>query len=273
MKVIKIVSVILVLLVTQSISAQYNYDVSYKGVFKPNKNDKSYVEEDVFLLSIRGNNSIYYSPKYQYMMSNQADAAKKNIDISRISSNYIITKEADKVTHHQAMLSSFMNYEDTELPKWKILKERKEIDSMKCQKAITHFRGRDYTAWFSEEIFIPEGPYKFKGLPGLIVELSSEDGDYHYSLVELKKNDQKIETIESIRLKDRKQYLKELNKIKENPSYQMQQEDQARQMKQKDYVNGKEVANLEKYKLFNEFVWEFMKKHNNPIETDDIWIR
>ena len=41
---------------------------------KPNNNDKSYVEEDDLLLSIRGDKSIYYSVAYQYMMGNQAEA-------------------------------------------------------------------------------------------------------------------------------------------------------------------------------------------------------
>lgn len=40
------------------VSAQ-NIDVTYRVKLKPNKNDKSYVEEEDLLLSIRGDKSIY----------------------------------------------------------------------------------------------------------------------------------------------------------------------------------------------------------------------
>lgn len=217
---------------------------------------------------------MYYSTKYQYMMTNQGKIAKDKVDISRISSNYFITKNGEKVIHHQAMLINIMNYEEKELPKWKILKEYKTIDSIECQKATTNFRGRSYTACFANSIPVSEGPYKFKNLPGLIIELSSNDGDYHYILAALKKADAPVDAVPSIPLKDRKHYLSELKKIVDNPSFGMQQQDMARgDFQQKDYINGVEVSPNEKYKAFNEMVWEFMKKHNNPIETDDIWIR
>jgi len=34
-----------------------------------------------------------------------------------------------------------------------------------CQKATCLFRGRDYTAWFSNDIPISNGPWKFGGFP------------------------------------------------------------------------------------------------------------
>ncbi|MDO4225713.1 MAG: GLPGLI family protein, partial [Bergeyella zoohelcum] len=256
------------------LSYSQNYDVIYKATFKPDKTDKTYTEEDQFMLSIRGNQSLYYSVSYLMMMANQAEAKKKNIDINKISSNYFIDKKSDKLLHRQVVGRQLMEYEDNALPKWKISNEYKVIDSMKCKKASTHFRGRDYIAWFSEEIAIPEGPYKFKNAPGLIVAIESKDGDYQYQLVSLKKSENPIPPIPNgVLLKDRKQYIDQLKKLAENPSYEMQQQDQARNTQQKDYVQGKEVSQAEKYKLFNEFVWSFMKKHNNPIETDDIWIR
>ncbi|MBZ9632374.1 GLPGLI family protein [Salegentibacter sp. LM13S] len=61
---------------------------------------------------------------------------------------------------------------------WEILPEIKKIKDFKVQKAKTSFGGRDYVAWFTFEIPISDGPYKFNGLPGLILEL--EDTQQHY---------------------------------------------------------------------------------------------
>ena len=61
---------------------------------------------------------------------------------------------------------------------WEIHPENKAISGYQVQKATTSFAGRNYVAWFTPEIPIPDGPYKFNGLPGLI--LSIEDTQLHY---------------------------------------------------------------------------------------------
>ncbi|ADF51653.1 MAG: GLPGLI family protein [Zunongwangia sp.] len=54
--------------------------------------------------------------------------------------------------------------------KWNITSETKAIGKFTANKATAHFRGRDYTAWFTPEIPLPIGPWKLQGLPGLILE-------------------------------------------------------------------------------------------------------
>ena len=59
--------------------------------------------------------------------------------------------------------------------KWTIVEEVKMIKNYTCLKATTEFRGRKYTAWFTPDIPISDGPWKFKGLPGLILSITDED--------------------------------------------------------------------------------------------------
>jgi len=54
---------------------------------------------------------------------------------------------------------------------WKLINETKKIGNFTCKKATTFFRGRNYTAWYNPEIAVPFGPWKFQGLPGLILEV------------------------------------------------------------------------------------------------------
>jgi len=52
-----------------------------------------------------------------------------------------------------------------------------------CKKALTHFAGRDYTAWFTTEIPVSDGPYKFYGLPGLIVLIEDSQKQHRFELI------------------------------------------------------------------------------------------
>ena len=65
---------------------------------------------------------------------------------------------------------------------WQIGKETKEIMEYTCRKATCHHSGRDYTAWYAEDIALSDGPYIFRGLPGLIVAIGSDDGEYVFEL-------------------------------------------------------------------------------------------
>ena len=59
---------------------------------------------------------------------------------------------------------------------WNIKEEFKELNTIKCQKAIGYFRGRLYTVWFANDIPVPYGPWKLQGLPGLILEAEDNKG-------------------------------------------------------------------------------------------------
>lgn len=68
--------------------------------------------------------------------------------------------------------------------KWNITTERQQILKYNCIKATTKFRGRDYEAWFTEDIPIPYGPWKFGGLPGLIIKVNDIENVYTFELFE-----------------------------------------------------------------------------------------
>ncbi len=56
-----------------------------------------------------------------------------------------------------------------------------------CQKAYTTYGGRDYIAWYSPQIPISEGPYKFNGLPGLILKISDTKNQHSFTVNAIKK--------------------------------------------------------------------------------------
>jgi len=65
---------------------------------------------------------------------------------------------------------------------WKITSETKNIKGHTCTKATLSFRGRNWEAWFAQDIPLPYGPWKFYGLPGLIVEVYDTAHDYTWRI-------------------------------------------------------------------------------------------
>ncbi|MEL1244715.1 GLPGLI family protein [Flavobacterium sp. DGU11] len=65
---------------------------------------------------------------------------------------------------------------------WNITGDTKKIAGYNCIKATTVFRGREWVAWFAPDIALPFGPWKFHGLPGLILEVYDITNRYTYKL-------------------------------------------------------------------------------------------
>ena len=71
-------------------------------------------------------------------------------------------------------------YDEQLKPFWELGSEQKSILGYPCTSAYIKYGGRSYTAFFTEKIPISDGPYKFFGLPGLILEIYDEDRDHHF---------------------------------------------------------------------------------------------
>ncbi len=69
---------------------------------------------------------------------------------------------------------------------WEILDEpASTYRNLSCQKAVCHFRGRDWTAWFAPDIPVSDGPWKFHGLPGLIVYVTDSEKVHIFAMLNL----------------------------------------------------------------------------------------
>ena len=79
------------------------------------------------------------------------------------------------------------NIKMTEPLNWKLSSDTKVIEKFRCQKAEVEYGGRRWIAWFTEEISIPEGPYIFNNLPGLIIQISDKNKEYVFQLIKIKK--------------------------------------------------------------------------------------
>lgn len=90
--------------------------------------------------------------------------------------------------------SVYVQMQTTDEMKWNILPQIKMIGKIKTQAAITSFGGRQWTAWFADSIPISEGPYKFRSLPGMILEVYDKDNYFHFTFVKNKKLEKEYDT-------------------------------------------------------------------------------
>ncbi|WP_298147089.1 GLPGLI family protein [Flavobacterium sp.] len=58
---------------------------------------------------------------------------------------------------------------------WKLQDETLDILGYKCLSAKCTFRGRTFIAYYLPDLPINDGPFKFMGLPGIILKVVSED--------------------------------------------------------------------------------------------------
>lgn len=66
---------------------------------------------------------------------------------------------------------------------WTLHNETQTVIGYKCQRATCRFRGRDFEAWFAPSIPVKRGPWKFGGLPGLILKVQDKDGLYTFEAI------------------------------------------------------------------------------------------
>lgn len=84
---------------------------------------------------------------------------------------------------------SLYQYEETQPTiDWKIGNNTKEILGYQCREATAKYRGRNYTAYFAQELPFSDGPHQFVGLPGLILEVYDNKEHFHFKAVGIDKN-------------------------------------------------------------------------------------
>jgi len=82
-------------------------------------------------------------------------------------------------------IPSYQYSEDTPVQEWTLHDDTLSLCGYLCQKATCRFRGNDFTAWFAPELPIPNGPWEFGGLPGLILKVYDDDGHYVFEGIQI----------------------------------------------------------------------------------------
>lgn len=106
------------------------------------------------------------------------------LNANMVTNDYIYKNypEGKLSTYAQLGVTSVRIEEDYTGQDWTLQDSTKTLLGYPCQLATCSFRGRDYQAWFTSDIPIANGPWKFKGLPGLILEVYDTQRHYQFQI-------------------------------------------------------------------------------------------
>lgn len=117
-----------------------------------------------------------------------------NEDIIKLPSDYKIfltkkLKENRLYYSYKTFNRVFFISDSVHIMQWNLEKETKEILGFRCKSASTLFRGRKYTAYYTTKIPASNGPWKFGGLPGIILQIiSHDDRTFNFTANKITKN-------------------------------------------------------------------------------------
>lgn len=168
----------------QNEKVKVSYDLSY-GVVNNTETliaDQENAKYSNTFVTVNNDNNVSQESENQYSVKSQ-----KVIKLDKIITYQQKSKDIIYQVHYKDK-NKFLTVRDS-LPQfdWKFTHEKKEILGFSCTKATCSYRGSKIVAYFTQKLSYPFGPWKFGKLPGLILEVYTEDSsiDYHWKATQI----------------------------------------------------------------------------------------
>lgn len=273
----KLIAAFSLLILGIIVNAQ-NKRFSYEYKFVPDSTNISDVKTEMMNLDVTESGSKFYS----YTVYNSDSIMKVDLekqlattgainiksDMRKGLVQYSVSKKYPKyeVFLHNRILSDLYKVSDERPIDWKISSEKQKIREWMTQRAEADFAGRHWIAWFTTDIPIQDGPYKFHGLPGLIVKLEDQTKSHLFILQGVKNINFIPEDVFGAKeiSVNSKQYSKLVKDYENDPTKGFKQMQMGGvTMMMKDGQNSHMKEQEERFKAA-------LKKNNNKIELNTI---
>ena len=181
------------LIFSQGNGNKINYLVEYRLSYLTDSTDVKSQQQEDFKLYITDSKTYFASSNYilqDSILKSMKETKVLNLSaIPHTKFKYSLVKENSTVNYYESIVNYKLSYNEPLNLMWKLLEEKKIIDNKVCHKAEVEYGNRKWIAWFTEEIPIHQGPYKFQGLPGLIIEIYDTQNNHNFKLIGLKKTE------------------------------------------------------------------------------------
>lgn len=170
------------------------YEIIYDYSYQINKEDTLSKQKEQMTLLLAKKFSYYLSLNQKKLFDlannyNDSQALPERGALPRPKINHTIVKDygTDQTIFSDRFgASTYCFSVQKEDFKWKLINEQKVILGYVCDKATTTYAGREYVAWYTKEISVPDGPYKFQGLPGLILSVYDSNKQFQFTVFSIK---------------------------------------------------------------------------------------
>lgn len=156
---------------------RFFYEVKYKS-------DSSQIEPEkkIMVLDINPQNIKYYD--YTFLEKDSMNIATNSQNTNWTDQIPIVRDKNSWInTNFVSVDFDYFKFPTEDKINWSLQNETKNLLGFQTQKATTNFGGRKWIAWFTREIPFSEGPYKFQGLPGLIISIQDSKQEYVFNLI------------------------------------------------------------------------------------------
>ena len=180
----------------------FHYNWYVNGVLREGKliYEKE-VDQAVYIDYVSSENRDKVDHSKELKLAKGESATVVNANTSWNDRYYYKNQNKLKFTEDLIKKGFFIN-DSTLLVKWKLIDENRDIDGFSCKKATTNFRGRNWEVWYTTEIPMYYGPWKFYGLPGLIVTAKEESEKFWFQLTKIEiDTSTKIPVVDTSQLK------------------------------------------------------------------------
>ncbi len=252
-----------------SIIFSQNKSFVYEMKFKPNSTKDS-IAKDKFVLDINEGQSIFRTLKDKQADSTFHSTKRFSFMTTSFKDFKSVSKDL-KTRETKKFITNFQKLFTVKIDEklvWNMEQESKETFGMKVQKATTTYGGRNWVAWFTNEIPLLDGPYVFHGLPGLIIEIADTQNDYVFSLVQIKNSNGKLYAKEKALPISWKQYEKLALDYYADPTREINGKNSgssAVMIKWQDESGNEFTPN---FKEWNEREQKEIRENNNPVELN-----
>lgn len=191
--------------------------VTYEVSFKKFVDSKNYSTREAQLV-VDGQATLFTWSKQLLLAQQRENRVISEIELMQynVDPSFIIFKNNSNLSYYEQIGKEIFNYEESLKHDWKLSKDSKTILQMKCQKASTFYAGREWIVWYTKDIGVTGGPYKFYGLPGLILEANSADGAFTFKAQDIFKIKESIPLSYKTYFIDQTVGLVQSNRLKTN---------------------------------------------------------
>lgn len=256
--------------------------ITYQVTYKPDSTNDTYNVEEMTLHHFE--NKSYFFNETKFKLDSIYDKVtveylrtgiSPNVSL-KYELNFGVYKNFSKQELYEIQNINSRNYIyniDFKKLDWKIVDEEKIIHDYICKKATVDFGGRIWEAWFTTQIPINDGPYKFFGLPGLILEIYDVQNHYHFLPVRISKIDEKVILPSSFIKTSQENFTKLQEKIVKDPALFVRESVMRSTNVQMKGTDGNVLYPSELYDRITKEFNNFIKTHNNPIEKQKLWMK